>query len=52
MVCIKVSSPELRGKLSSVPALLLAFGVLLGYVFGRLLLKSYSPHLFNISESC
>merc|ERR1712110_1093741 len=30
----EVSSPELRGKLSSAPALLLALGVLLGYVFG------------------
>ena len=31
------SSPALRGKLSSLPAFLMAFGVLIGYVFGRLL---------------
>ena len=29
------SSPTLRGKLSSLPAFLMAFGVLIGYVFGR-----------------
>ena len=28
------SSPTLRGKLSSLPAFLMAFGVLIGYVFG------------------
>ena len=30
------SSPALRGKLGSLPAFLMAFGVLIGYVFGRL----------------
>ena len=29
------SSPQLRGRLSSLPAFFLALGVLLGYVFGR-----------------
>ena len=30
----ETSSPDLRGKLSSLPALFLAFGVLLGYLLG------------------
>ena len=29
------SSPALRGKLSCLPAFLMAFGVLIGYVFGK-----------------
>jgi len=33
----EVSSPQMRGKLSSLPALLLALGVLLGYVLGLVL---------------
>ena len=37
------SSPQLRGKLSSLPALLLALGVLLGYLLGRSLLPSLLP---------
>ena len=32
---LQVSSPQMRGKLSSLPALLLALGVLLGYVLGN-----------------
>ena len=30
----EVSSPQMRGKLSSLPALLMALGVLLGYLLG------------------
>ena len=30
------SSPNLRGKLGTLPAFLLAFGVLIGYVFGKI----------------
>ena len=49
------SSPELRGKLSSLPALLLALGVLLGYFLGiflpwnHLALACSAPGFFLLS---
>ena len=39
----EVSSPQMRGKLSSLPALLMALGVLLGYLLGGLRDYNRSP---------
>ena len=45
------SSAALRGKLSSLPAFLMAFGVLLGYVFGRLIFTCMTDGFIFIGPS-
>ena len=44
------SSPALRGKLSSLPAFLMTFGVLIGYVFGRLIIITLIDDLRSFQE--
>ena len=43
----ETSSPQLRGKLSTLPALFLALGVLLGYFLGRQSLESLERIIFQ-----
>ena len=53
------SSPNLRGKLGTLPAFLLAFGVLIGYVFGKIVkLMTYYKYSYlcrylpSLASSC
>ena len=41
----ETSSPHLRGKLSTLPALFLALGVLLGYLLGMMGTINHTSHL-------